>query len=114
MDGNPHQSAIDLAWKNYEANWDGEGALAANKKVFETALNFLFLLPADYVTPDGMLHANGMFGLCWREGDNYLEFEFLPDQRLAYYSKTPAGKDSGEGDINTLLAKKLLELIPLK
>jgi hypothetical protein len=81
-------------WRMLTANWDGEGALAADKVSSRAAEAFTDLLP-DGLLPEPMLHAGGRAGLYWKTDDLYADLEFLDGQRIAYYIERAGDKHKG-------------------
>jgi len=82
------------SWSLWEANWDGEGAVAPMISCIESAVSFISLLPGD-VLPEPMLHASGYTGLFWNDDGLYADIEFLENGRVAYYIEQNGDKHKG-------------------
>jgi len=98
------------SWSLWEANWDGEDAVAPVINCIENAISFVSLLPGNIVLPEPMLHASGYTGLFWNHDGLYADIEFLENGRVAYYIEQNGDKHKGVVGFDS---KNLPPLLPV-
>lgn len=87
--------ALLRGWKQYQQNWDGEGAAPPNPSSLEQASKFVCALQNSAVVPEAMLHHNGRAGLFWSEDGLYADLEFLEHSLIAYYIERKGDRHKG-------------------
>ena len=83
------------SWALFDADWDGEGAVAPIARCIKNAVSFIRLLPDNIPLPEPMLHASGNTGLFWGDRGIYADIEFLHNDRIAYYIEQNGDKHKG-------------------
>lgn len=98
---NPSEELIGefRAFARYKVNWDSEGASAPNLPTLTNAISACGII--DDLDPQllddfqSMLHVTGNAGLFYEEHGQYVDIEFLPTGRVAYFASNGTDQDRG-------------------
>ena len=79
-----------------EPNWDGYGALAANRSSFALAHRFLELLPSSFPAPDALVEPDGEIAFEWHYAPRYtFSVSIGPNGALTYSGLFGSAKSYG-------------------
>ena len=99
----------------YPDNWDGNGAIAVDKKTINDAESFIRDLLRDRIiySPIISLAADGEINFLWVLEDFRFDLGFYGDQTFSYYGKASSGQEfiSDEMDISEGLPEAIVNFI---
>lgn len=80
------------SYGGYEANWDGDGAVAPQRAHIGSAVALLEKIPSGYPLPKPMLSASGEVGLYWDHPAVFADIAFEDNEKFSLFTRDKVTK----------------------